>query len=154
GGGRPAVAAVAGAADAGEGDDVARRPDDLADAAVMPVRDEEGAAAVPGHPVRLIQHGRGGPEVVAVLSRRAGAGDGEDGAGRLDVLADAVIALVGEEDVPAAVHGPGERVVQHGGGRRPAVAAVAGGAGAGDGDHGAGRLHHLADAIVIAVGDE
>ena len=44
--------------------------------------------------------------------------------------------------------------VQLGGGRGSAVAAVTGGAVAGDGDDVAGRLDHLADRVVVRVGDE
>ena len=45
-------------------------------------------------------------------------------------------------------------MVQLGGGRGPVVAAVTGGAVAGDGDDVAGRLDHLADHVVVRVGDE
>ena len=73
------------------------------------------------------------------------AGDGDDVAGRLDHLADHVVAGVGEEHVAGGVDGEAAGAVQLGGGRGPVVAAVTGGAVAGDGDDVAGRLDHLAD---------
>ena len=92
---------------------------------------------------------------------RAGvAGDGDDVTGRLDNLADHVIAGVGDEQVARGVYSDTIGVVQLSGGRRPTVAAVTARtiAGvetvAGDGDDVAGRLDNLADHVVLIVGDE
>ena len=73
--------------------------------------------------------------------------------GEID-LADAVIVGVGDEEVPAGVHARRHRAVQLGGGGRAAVAAVARGSVAGDGGDHAGSAIHLADAVVVSVGDE
>ena len=50
---------------------------------------------------------------------------------------------------PSGVDGDADGLVQLGGGGGPAVAAVTGGAVAGDGDDVAGRLDHLADRVVV-----
>ena len=77
-----------------------------------------------------------------------------DVAGRRDDLADSVVVLVGDEQVARGVDGDGVGAIQLGGGREPAVAAVAGCAVAGHGDDVAGRLDDLADHVVVAVDDE
>ena len=84
GGGRgAAVAAVAGGAVAGDGDDVARRLDDLADHVVAVVGDEQVARGVDGDADGGIQLGGGRGSVVAAVAGDAVAGDGDDVAGRL-----------------------------------------------------------------------
>ena len=128
----PAVAAVAGVAVAGDGDDVAGRLHHLADAIVVAFGDEEVAAGVHGHAVRVVEFGGGGRPAVAAVAEGAGAGDGGDVAGGLDHFANAVVVGVGDEDVAAAVHGGPEGEVQRGRGGGAAVAVVAGAAGAGD----------------------
>ena len=65
-----------------------------------------------------------------------------------DHFADDVVARVGDEQVARGVDGEVDGAVQLGGGRGPVVAAVTGGAVAGDGDDVAGRLDHLADHVV------
>src|SRR5262249_19902131 len=137
--GRAAIAAVAVGAVAGNGGDDAGRQDDLADVAAV-VADEQVACAVQRHSVREVQLGRAGLAAVPGEAGDAGAGDGDDVAGRLDDLADAVVALVGEEDVAAAVHRHPVRGVQRGGGRCDVVAVVPLAAVAGDRDDVGGRL--------------
>ena len=60
-----------------------------------------------------------------------------------------LLPLVGDEQVARGVDRDADRRVQLGGGGGPAVAAVTGRAVAGDGDDVAGRLHHLADHVVV-----
>ena len=99
--------------------------------------------------VGVVQLGGGRGPVVAAVTGGAVAGDGDDVAGRLDHLADHVVASVGDEQVARGVDGEAAGAVQLGGGRGPVVAAVTGGAVAGDGDDVAGRLDHLADHVVV-----
>ena len=150
GGGRgPVVAAVTGGAVAGDGDDVAGRLDHLADHVVATVGDEQVARGVDGEAAGAVQLGGGRGSVVAAVTGGAVAGDGDDVAGRLDHLADHVVVRVGDEQVARGVDGEADGAVQLGGGRGPVVAAVTGGAVAGDGDDVAGRLDHLADHVVV-----
>ena len=60
-----------------------------------------------------------------------------------------VVVGVGDEQVARGVDGDAVGDVQLGGGRGPVVAAVTGGAVAGDGDDVAGRLDDLADHVVV-----
>src|SRR5262249_10108695 len=83
--------------------------------------------------------------LVRAVAGGAGAGDGDNGAGRMHPLADGVVAGVRDEHVAAAVHGHAGRIRQLGRGGGATVAAVAGGAGAGHGRDGGRRRHHLAD---------
>src|SRR5262249_4968092 len=154
-GGGTTIAAVAGRAHAGDGNDVAAVVLlHFADGGVERVRDEDVPIGIDGHAFGVIQLGRRGRSAVAAVAGRAGAGDGEDVAGRLHDLADAIIAGVGDVDVAAAVHGHAVRAIQHGGRGGAAVATAAGRAGAGDGEDGAGGLHDFANAVRGGVGDE
>ena len=68
-------------------------------------------------------------------------------------LADPVVRVVGDEEVPGGVH-RNTGAAQSGGGGRAVIAAVAGGPAAGDGgDHARGVIH-LANPAVARVGDE
>ena len=122
---------------------------DLADHVVVTVGDEQVARGIDGDAAGVVQLGGGRGSVVAAVTGGAVAGDGDDVAGRLDHLADHVVADVGDEQVARGVDGDADGVVQLGGGRGPVVAAVTGGAVAGDGDDVAGRLDHLADHVVV-----
>src|SRR5947209_6622246 len=63
--------------------------------------------------------------------------------------------VAGAASTGALRRGPSTRAAERGlAPGRPAVAVVVGGAGAGDGDHGAGRLHHFPNAVVVGIGDE
>src|SRR5262249_4545455 len=64
----PAVAAVARDAGAGDRDDVAGRLDDLADAAVVEIRDEHVPAGVHRHRPRLVQPGQVRRPAVAAVT--------------------------------------------------------------------------------------
>src|SRR5262249_40969413 len=134
-----AVAAEGDVAGAGHGGDDPGGQDDLADVAAV-VAEEQVAAAVEHHAIGEGDLGRRARPTVPGEAGDAGAGDGDDVARRLDDLADAVVALVGEEDVAAAVHGHAVGVVQRGRGRRSSVAAEALGAVAADRDDVGGRL--------------
>ena len=71
----------------------------------------------------------GGGTVVAAVAGGAGAGDGDDVAGRLDHVANDVVARVGDVEVAGGVQAQALGGVELGVGRGSAVAAVAGGAG-------------------------
>ena len=116
---------------------------------LLVVGDEQVARGVDGDAVGVVQLGGGRGPVVAAVTGGAVAGDGDDVAGRLDHLADHVVVRVGDEQVARGVDGDAGGVVQLGGGRGPVVAAVTGGAVAGDGDDVAGRLDDLADHVVV-----
>src|SRR5262249_48291342 len=146
-----AVAVVADRAGAGDGDDDAVGQN-LADAVGARVGDEDVAEGVGGEGGRLVCHRRGARAVVAAVARGPSAGDGDNDSVGLD-LADAVVALVGEVDVAAAIDGHAPRRVDLGRGGGAVVAAVARGPGAGDGDDVAGGLDDLADAVVVRVRD-
>ena len=64
------------------------------------------------------------------------------------------LTCVGDEQVARGVDGNAEGPVELCGGRWPIVAAVTLGSVAGDGDDVAGRLDHLANDVVVSVGDE
>src|SRR5262249_10232761 len=88
-GGRAAVPAVGRGAVAGDGDDVAGGLDDFTDA--VAVGDEDVAVGVHRYRGRVVEPGGGRRSAVAAEAGRARAGDGNDVAGRLDDLADAVV---------------------------------------------------------------
>src|SRR5262249_31046423 len=121
---------------------------------IVGIGDEDVAAAVHGHAVRRIQLGRGGEPPVTAVAGRAVPGKREDVSGCLDDFADDMVVDIGNEDVAAAVHGHAIGGVQLGRGGGPAVAAVTCGAGAGDGEDIARRLHQLANDVVVEIGDE
>src|SRR5262249_23179373 len=131
----------------------AGRLDDLADAVVALVAEEDVAAGVHGDAERVIELGGGGRPAVPAEAASAVAGDGDDHAGRFHHLADAVVVGVGDVEVAVGVHGPPVWAAEVRRGGRDVVAVVGGVAGAGDGDNVAGRLHHLPNAAVVGVGD-
>ena len=61
-------------------------------------------AASTATPVGAVQFGGGGRTAVAAVARDPIAGDGGDDAGGEIDLADPVVALVGDEEVPGGVH--------------------------------------------------
>src|SRR5262249_7003697 len=148
------VAAVAGGAGAGDSDDVAGGLDHFPNAVRGVIGDEEIAAAVHRHAHRVSQPGGGGRPAVAAVGPGAVARHGDDVARRFDHAAETVIVKIGDEESAAGGPGHAGRPGQLGGGRRPAVAAVAGDAGAGHGDDVARRLDDLADAAVVEIRDE
>ena len=87
----------------------------LLNASAMNRSPAESTATRPG----LVQLGGGGGSVVAAVTGGAVAGDGDDVAGRLDHLADHVVACVGDEQVAHGVDGDAVWA-------RPDSAAVAG----------------------------
>src|SRR5262249_17277987 len=133
GSGRPVVAAVTRLAVAGDGDDVARRRDDLADHVAGNVGDEQVARGVHCAVARVVQPGGGAGPVVAAVTRLAVPGDGDDLTGRPHHFADHVIVLVGDEQVARGVEGHATRGVQLGGGGWSIVTLVPGRAVAGGG---------------------
>src|SRR5208282_882083 len=150
----PVVAAVTSFAVTGDGDDVAGRLDHLTDSVVETVGKEHVAGGVDGDAAGAVQLGGGRGAVVAAVTSFTVTCDGDDVAGRLDHLADHVIVKVGDEQVARGVDGDVAGVIQFGGGRGAVVAAVTGFAVACDGDDVAGRLDHLADHVIVKVGDE
>src|SRR5262249_37174516 len=84
------------------------------------------AARIHSHGAWGRQLGGGGGAVVAAVAGRARACDGDDGAGRLDHLADDVVAGVSDEQIAAAVHHYAGWGRELGGGGRAVVASVAG----------------------------
>src|SRR5262249_44692712 len=139
---------------AGDRDDVARRLHHFADGVVARVRDEEVTVRVHGHVGRGVQLGGGSGAAGAPVAGGAVTGDLDEFGCGLYHLADAVVARVLDEDVAAVFHGHRVGPPQLGGGRGPAVAAVAGGIVTGDRDDVARGLHHLADDVVARVRDE
>src|SRR5262249_15227979 len=123
---RPTVATEAGGAGTRDGRDEAGGLDDLADALVAPIADVEVAGGVHGHAAGVVQVGGGGCDVVAVVTGRAVAGDGDDEAACLDDLTDPAVVPVRDEDVAAGVHGHAVRLVHRGRGGRDVVAVVGG----------------------------
>src|SRR5262249_56225609 len=113
-----------------------RRLDDVPDAVVAGVGDEQVAVGVPCPALGGGQLGGGGEAVVAAVAGGAGAGHGDDGARRPHHLADAVVGAVGDEQVAVGVHRHAAGPVQERRGGGPTVAAVSGAAGAGHSDDG------------------
>src|SRR5262249_20669670 len=144
------VAAVGARAGAGDGGDDAGRFDHLADAMVVGIGDVDVAAAIDGHPGGVVQHGGGRGTAVAGVAGDTVTGDGDDLAGRFDHLADAAVGRIGDVDVAGAIHGDVRRPRQLGGGRDLAVAVVAGGAVAGQGDDAAGRCDDRGNGVGAA----
>ncbi len=126
---------------------------DLADHVVGRARDEQVARRINGD-AEWAQFGVRRRSAVAAVAGRAVAGDGEDVAGRLDHLADSVVAVVGNKYVAHGVNGNAVVKIQLGVSRGSVVAAVTGDAVAGDGDDVACRLDYLADRGLAGVGDE
>ena len=133
-GGGAAVAGLAVGAGAGDGGDVAVRGH-LAHAAVGGVRDEEAPVGAEGEAVRVVQLGSRGPAPVpAEAALPAGAGDDVDDAGGGGPLADDGVAGVGEVDRPVRPHLDLRGLEELGAVPVLAVAVVAVGPGAGDGE--------------------
>ncbi len=132
----------------------AGRRDYLADHVVRVVGEEHVAGGVDGEAAGAVDLGVDRGSVVALVTRGAVAGDSDDVAGRLDHLADSVVARVGDEQVARGVDGDAVGAIQLSLGRGPIVAAVTGFAVAGDGDDVAGRLDDLPDHVVVSVDDE
>src|SRR5260370_23968838 len=118
------------------------------------VGDEEVAGAVHGHTTSVSQAGAGGRAAVAAKGSNPIASHRGDDARDGIHLPDALVALVGDEEVAGAVHGHTTRETHAGAGGRAAVAAKASTAVAGHGGDDAGDGVHLADATVVRVGDE
>ena len=133
---------------------------DLADGVVEGVGDEQVAGAVEGDALRVVELRAGGgaavsgepAEAAAGLAGGVVAGHGGDDAGPGVDPADDVAGGVGDVQVAVCVQRDAGGLVQPGEGGRAAVAGVAGGAVAGDGDGLAlgGDLH---DPVVVGVGD-
>ena len=102
--GRTAVARAVLGARAGERGDDPRRVD-LAHPVVERIGDVQVPLGVDRHAVGPVDLGRGGGATVAGEPLGAGAGDGRDDAGRVD-LADPVAEVVGDVQVPGARRRP------------------------------------------------
>ena len=101
----------------------------------------------------MVEIGIGGGHAVAVIACASVAGDGDDGARGFDNFADAVVVFIGDEEVAFGIEGHSERIIEAGIGSGHAIAVIAGASVASHGDDGAGGLQHLADAVVVTVGD-
>ena len=156
GSGRTVIAAVPLCPIAGDGGDHAGGVIHLADPVVAPVGDEEVTDGVHRDTCGVPQVGGGGRTVVAAVAPvHIIAGDRGDDASGVIHLADAIVATVGDEEVPGGVHRDTQGAVQLGGGGRTVIAEVGAVAPpAGDGGDRAGGVIHLADPIVGSVGDE
>src|SRR5439155_1535808 len=124
GGGRAIVSAVRPEAVGRGGDDSAGCLDHLAEPVVERIGEEQVARRVHRHFVGVVERGGGGRATIAAETRGAVARDGDDVAGGLDHLADAVVAGVGEEQVARRVQRHARGVVDRGGGGRAIVSAV------------------------------
>ena len=109
---RDPVAVVARRARPGDGIDDAARGRHLPHAVVARVGDVEIARSVHRHAPRAVELRRRGLAAVTAVSAHACAGDGRDVARALRHLADAVIVVVRDVDVPRRVHRHAEREVQ------------------------------------------
>ena len=143
------------------------------DPLVASVGDQQVAGGVCRHARRAVELGAGGRAAVAGEPDGAVAGDGVDvagghrlaveGAGRGSHHPDPLVAAVGDQQVPGAVHRHARRA-EFGAGGRAAVAGEPGGAVPGDGVdvagghrlavEGAGRGGHHPEPVVAAVGDQ
>ena len=110
---------------------------------VTAVDDEEVAGSVHCHVPWPVELGGNRLAAVAAIARTAIsiARHGGDHTGGMVDLADTVVAAVGDEDVPGGVQGHASRLVNLGGGRQAAVAAITCGSIAGNsGDYPLGVL--------------
>jgi hypothetical protein len=149
-GGRDIVPIVPCCSVASHGGDSAARID-LADAPVGEVRDVEVARAVHRHASGIIEFCAGGRDVVPIVSGCSVARHGGDSAARID-LADALVALVRNVEVPRAVHRHGSGTIEFCTGSRDIIPIIPGCSVARYGGDGAARID-LADALVGEVRD-
>ena len=155
GGGRSssAVSGASGETGAGDRADDAGGGVDDSDALIVGVGDVEATGAIDGEPGWGVDGGGSGRTVIAGEELQAIAGDGGDAAGGCGQLADAVIAGVGDVEIPGGVEGERGGIPELSGSGRTVVTGVSGAADAGDGGDDAGGGVDLADAVVVGVGD-
>ncbi len=153
-GGRSAVAAVARRAGSRDRADQARREVDLADDVIAAVGDEQVPRRVQGDAHGVVERGAGGRSAVATVAPGPAPRHGADHArGGVDFTNDVVVA-VGNEEVPRAVYGDVQGIVEFGAGGRPAVAAIVPGAVSDDRLDQARGCIDLANGVVKAVANE
>ena len=125
GGGRAAVTAVASGPVARDGGDHAGGEIDLADHIVLVVGDEKVSVSVHRDANGAPHAGCGGRAAIAAVAKGSVARDGGDHAGGEIDLADPVVVVIVDEEVPGSVHRDAVWCGELAGGGRAAIATEA-----------------------------